>query len=428
MGQSAQAVRTAERALTLARQGAAHRGIARALVAKGLGQLRQGRYTQALPLFHEAHSVALERGLRPELASALRGLRLAQTHTNALSDALASVQEELSIWRDLGLELREAEAVEGLALIQNHLGQSAESLRSTRLALEISRRLGDPVRIAISRYNMAFSLVYHDDALARQAVEKGKQALAGFRAHGQPGWEASALTVVGYALWVDGQDSAALGFLRRAHAAKERVGDLGYLPELLAYQGLAQLGLGQRAEALDLTRRAVLSLAQGEVSDEVVPEIYFARASALSAADQEEQARQYFAQAYDALLAGAAPLADEEARQAFFHRNPTMRRLMQELRARGIAPAREAGVVSLRLPAVRGGQPVPVRWTVDAGPADVALKQAQGAIAMRRARLSRLLEEAEAQGATPSVAQLASVLGVGKRTLQRDLVALRHKQ
>ena len=428
MGQSAQAVRSAERALTLARQTADHRGIARALAAKGLGQLRQGRYAQALPLFHEAHSVALERGLRPELASALRGLRLAQTHTNALSDALATVQEELAIYRDLGLDRSEAEALEGLAVIQNHLGRSAESLRSMRLAMDISRRMGDPVRVAISQYNMAFSLVYHDDTLARPAVEEGKRALASFRARGQPGWEASALTVVGYALWVGGQHRAALGFFRRAHAAKERVGELGYLPELLAYQGLAQLGLGQLAEALDLTRRAVLSLAQGEVSDEVVPEIYFSRASALSAADQEQQARVYFVQAYETLLAGAAPLADEEARQAFFHRNPTMRRLMQALRARDIAPALEAGVVSVRLPAVRGGLPLPVRWTVDAGPADVALKQAQGAIALRRTRLSRLLEEAKAQGATPTVAQLAGALGVSKRTLQRDLVALRHNQ
>ena len=68
---------------------------------------------------------------------------------------------------------------------------------------------------------------------------------------------------------------------------------------------------------------------------------------------------------------------------------------------------------------------VPVTLTVDAGPADVALKQARGAIALRRTRLARLLREAQAQGATPTVAQLAEVLGVSTRTIKRDLAALR---
>ncbi len=68
---------------------------------------------------------------------------------------------------------------------------------------------------------------------------------------------------------------------------------------------------------------------------------------------------------------------------------------------------------------------MPVRWTVDAGPADAALKHAQGAIALRRARLARLLREAELQGARPIVAQLAEALDVSPRTVKRDLAALR---
>jgi hypothetical protein len=66
-----------------------------------------------------------------------------------------------------------------------------------------------------------------------------------------------------------------------------------------------------------------------------------------------------------------------------------------------------------------------VRWTVDAGPADAALKHAQGAIALRRARLARLRREAEAQGAHPTIAQLADALNVSARTIKRDLAALR---
>jgi predicted DNA-binding transcriptional regulator YafY len=64
---------------------------------------------------------------------------------------------------------------------------------------------------------------------------------------------------------------------------------------------------------------------------------------------------------------------------------------------------------------------------VDAGPPDLALKRAKGAIALRRTRLSRLLAEAGAQGAAPSVAQPAEALDVGARTIQRDLAALRRE-
>jgi tetratricopeptide (TPR) repeat protein len=350
-----------------------------------------------------------------------------QTHTNAFSKALKTVQEELSMWRDLGLSRWEAQALEGLGLIQDLQGHSAAGLRALEQAQEISRQLGEPVRLAINQYNLACSLLYHDDALAPRARREAAEALAQFRAHSQLGWEGAVLTILGYALWVEGEYLEALDRLCQAYEASEQCGELARLPELLAYQGLVQLCLGRHGEALELTRRAVLSLAQGQVSDEVVPEIYYARAMALSANGSGPQGERYLKRAYNCLLAGAAQFEDEEARQAFFHHNPTLRRLMGELVGRGLAPARQVGVVTRLLPADRGGAPVPVEWTVDAGPADAALKQTQGAIALRRARLARLLRESGAQGATPTARHLAEALGVSKRTIQRDLAALRHQ-
>ena len=40
----------------------------------------------------------------------------------------------------------------------------------------------------------------------------------------------------------------------------------------------------------------------------------------------------------------------------------------------------------------------------------------------------RLLEEAQAQGAAPNCDQLAQALGVSRRTIERDLAALRKQQ
>jgi tetratricopeptide (TPR) repeat protein len=424
-GHGAQAMRSAEQALSLARTIPSPQGLATALILKGSEQIYQGRYKGALSHFHDARSVALEHQLRYHLAKALRGIRLVQSYTGALTNALATIQEELSLWRDLGMAYWEAAAIEGLATIQNQLGRPADALRTMRQAIEISRQLGDSIRIAISQYNLALALLYLDDALAPEALVEAKAALETFCDHTQARWVASTLISLGYTLWIDGQHTAALDYLHRAHKACEQVGDLGCLPEVLAYQGLAHLGLGQLAEALDLTCRAVLSLAQGEISEDVVPEIYYAHAMALAANNQQDQATSYFRQAYQRLLAGAAQFEDEKARQASFYHNPTMRRLMRELHERGIAPEPEARVIRAELPAARSGRSVQVRWILDAGPADTALRRAKGAVALRRARLARLIEEAEVQGAAPTVASLASTLGVSKRTIQRDLAALR---
>jgi tetratricopeptide (TPR) repeat protein len=423
-GRSAQAIRIAERALILARENGAHQAMAQALTQLGYNQFYQGRYSRARTLFYHARAVALEHGFRYDLGLALRGLRSTLSNLNALDEALTTGEEELRIWRDLGLAKEEATALEGLATIQNHLGRSADSLRTMTQAEEISQELGDPMRTAINRYNLAYSLLYHDDALVPRALEEAQAALAIFQAHHQPGWEAATLTALGYALWVDGQHGAALDYFQRSYAVSEQIGELAYLPELLAYQGLAHLGLGQLAQATTLTSRAMLAMAQEEVSDEVIPEIAYAHAMALAANGRETEATRTLVQAYECLLAGAASLENEEARQAFFHRNPTTRRLMGELRARGMAPPRGAGVCSTRLPAVRGGSVV-VHWTLDAGPADAALEKSQGAIALRRARLARLMKEAQDQGAIPSTADLATALEVSQRTIQRDLAALR---
>jgi tetratricopeptide (TPR) repeat protein len=371
--------------------------------------------------------VALEHDLRWDQANALRGLRIVHSHTNALQEALATVRQELSLWRDMGLAHWEASALEGMSIIQNHLGRSAESLRTLHRAQAISNRLGDPVSVAISQYHLANGILYHDDASAQQSIDLAQQALDTFRHHRQPGWVAATLEIIGYACWVDDRYAEALDALEEAEKVTRRLGELAFLPELLAYQGLAHLGLGEVEQATVLTRHALMLLAQGGVSEEVVPEILYAHAVVLLAVGCTSQARAYLRRAYHRVLDGAATFEEEPARQAYFHRNPTMRRLMHDLQVHGLAPESGAGMRTVQLPAAYGDGTLRVVWTVDAGPADVAIEQAEGAIALRRARLSRLLSEAQAQGGSPTVADLAEVLEVSSRTIQRDLAALRRE-
>jgi len=426
LGQGVQAARSAEQALSLARACDSPAHITRALITKGHSQFRQGRYAQALSLYHEARSLAHEQGLRRSLAEALHWIAWIQSYQGALLDALTTGQEALSIWRDLEVPGHEASTLQNLAYTLAQLGRTAESLRALEQAFQLCEQLGEPVRAAVNEYHLADTLLYHDDAQAPHATAVIREALTVFQTYDQTGWEAAAWDTLGRALWLSEHYAEALDAFQEAYKGYEHCGELGFLPELLARQGLAYLGLGERVQALRATRQALVTLAQGEVSDEAIPEIYYAHARALTANDEPVQAQTYLQRAYENLLAVAAHLEDEAARQAYFHHNPVTRRLMKEVYARGIAHAPKSGVISRQLPALRDRRPVQVRWTVDAGPADVALKQARGAIALRRARLSRLLDEAEAQGATPTAAHLAEALGVSKRTIQRDMAASRH--
>jgi hypothetical protein len=68
---------------------------------------------------------------------------------------------------------------------------------------------------------------------------------------------------------------------------------------------------------------------------------------------------------------------------------------------------------------------VEVVWTIDDGIADAELACQQGAVALRRERLRRLLEEALEQGGVATQEDVARALQVSVRTIRRDCAALR---
>jgi DeoR/GlpR family transcriptional regulator of sugar metabolism len=65
-----------------------------------------------------------------------------------------------------------------------------------------------------------------------------------------------------------------------------------------------------------------------------------------------------------------------------------------------------------------------VYWTLES-PEDHAARTSGGKVAERHARIRRLCAEASAQGAEPTVGDLAAALGVAARTVDRDIAALR---
>lgn len=68
-----------------------------------------------------------------------------------------------------------------------------------------------------------------------------------------------------------------------------------------------------------------------------------------------------------------------------------------------------------------------VRWTIDAGAEDAALRRTATPAEVRRHRILRLLAEAAAQGAAPTDQDLADALGVTRRTIEHDMRILRDR-
>ena len=420
IGQRPDAYRAGERALAQARRHGPPEQIIDCLVTLGRMLALEGRLQRAGEYAAEAIALAQRHGFPLHFVRAMRLSAWTQLRAGHLAAARAAYEEALTSCRNVGFPRLEARILNELAECNDLLGQSRRSLILIKEAEALLSQCHDPVAVAINRYNQAFTHLYLGDDQADEAAALARSALATFRQQRQTEWVADGLVALAYAQWVGGHHQQALQSLAESYRLHEQMGEQEKFCEILAMQAQAHLGLGQTAQALNCSRQAVLALAQGSRATDMQVDVYFAHAMALSAAQDDVQAEAYLRRAYQVLIDIASTLEDESARQAFFQRDPITRRLMAALYARGIAEPLAAGRQTHWLHSRQGGYAAPVQWTVDAGPADMALKQNKGAIALRRQRLTRLIREAKMQGIEPRGEDLAAALGVSLRTIQRD--------
>lgn len=76
-------------------------------------------------------------------------------------------------------------------------------------------------------------------------------------------------------------------------------------------------------------------------------------------------------------------------------------------------------------PRLAASEKVTVTLTLDSGVEDAQVRASQGAEALRRGRLLRLTDEALAQGGVLTQEDLARLLGVDRRTIERDVRTLK---
>jgi len=393
-----------------------------ALALKGEAAGLHGLKSDAAQAFRQAEALARQHGYRVGLLRVLEGIAWQQRVRGEYHRALQEYGKALELSRDLHLPRREAAIQQGMATAYDYLGDRERSLQALLRAGELFETIGDQAGRAENYYHLAYALPYHNEQDIPRAIRYAEMAVAYFLSGANPLRLATCWAALGYNLWLHREPAAAVQAYERALEGFLHLNASDYIPEVYSYLGLAHLDLGDIDRALDLTATALIRLAQSDVYD-IASELYYARGVVLEAAGEPDRAGEAYLRAYEAALTAAERIEEEQARRAFFERDPSMRRLIRKVAALGLVDPAAAQTDRQQVTGP-AGLPIEIEWTVDAGAADLALKNARGSIALRQARLKRLIHEAHQQGGQPTNAQLAAALGVSVRTVQRDLAEL----
>ncbi len=371
----------------------------------------QARAVEAQATLEEALENARAAGDARCQADCLHALtRVHYDHQDRYEQALGCCQQALGIVQTLADRELEANLRHMMSNLFSDLGQVERAYQEKRAVLRLRREIGDRRGEAMTLYSLAiwFRNRGEDDA----SLEHTRASLVIAEAIGDQRLEAYDRTYLGLLMEASDPHESFRQY-SRALQIRRQIGQEALTVDTLAGLARACLQLGKVEEAQAHITEA-LDWVEGHGAFGVgdIGLVYLAAYDAFTAAGQEGQAAQIIQIAYDDLMKRAATLADESARRQFLQGTP------QHSRVLALYHKQLCRCIQARLPSSQDSrQTVTVTWTLEA-PEDA---QAGDKAACRRHRLARLLEEARQQGAAPTQRDLAEALGVGLRTVERDM-------
>jgi hypothetical protein len=213
-----------------------------------------------------------------------------------------------------------------------------------------------------------------------------------------------------------------LSALKNAAEAEQICREFGMndlLVGIRALIGRVQLRLGHIEEAADSADRAMREIRPGVELAHLVP---LALSEVAEARGDHEEAGRLIDMAYKQLTETLAGLP-QPVRAQSLENVPSHRSIAEAWRRRQPEVAIHH-LPSVDSPAGRTLTPEdlsPVEWTIH----DPSDNEITDRLQRRRRQIMRLLAEAEAQRASPTVEDLAAALGSSSATIRRDLAALR---
>ena len=450
-----EAIETARQALALARTVAATDQIAQGFFNQANAVRNQGHYQDAIPLYERA--IALYKRLHDttRLADALNRMGAALFRLGRYAEAHAAITRALATRRRLDDRVGISYSLINLAVLEFHRGHFTACQAAAQEAVDISRAIGNP---------------YGEDAalceLGRARLEQGSpvQALGLLRESLRIGEEIGDHSLASTVLCWMGVAHHRRGDLEQARAllirGLETAREVDKADVPVACARLAELlldvdepdealrhvetGLQVAGEIHDLWSQGVFRRLLGQITAKrgrAAVRVHFEASIRLltELGAEAELARSqaayglYWARLDDAEEARKGAALIETARTAFAGLNMShdLRRLdaaQADYLPPGRARVRLASVDAPTGRPLEASDYVTVTWTLSSDEEDAATQRFpawRADLACRRHRLLRLLDEAEAQSAAPTVHDLAEALDVSARTIERDLAALR---
>ncbi len=408
------------------------------------------------------------RGDDRERAALLCQLGWNVVYTPAMSDAPAFFQEALPVYRSLGDLAGQIDCLSGLATVAKHDGDYPQMFSYFEENVALAEATGNPIRIgrAYSNTGAAYyslgdievaksyfgqALRYKEIAGDRRSlaitrfylglvdIEHGEfetaqadllAALEVFREVQDKGREGDTLAVLGRVALARGDPASAGEYLRAACQCHEEAEVPDSVSADLSFLAVAEAALGDAAVAWQHSQAVMEKMDQSSQGIEHPQQIYYNHSCVAQATHHWAAARIALEKAAGILAERSERIGDPVLREKYRTGRRFNRAITEALA--GLPPAGRLRVRLARTDAPTHRRPtveetIVLTWTVDAGAADAAVLEQEGQVALRRHRLLRLLAEAEAAAARPTIADLAGALDVSPRTIRTDLAELRRE-
>ena len=451
-----------EQALRLARSVGDRSFEARGLAL--LGDLQMYHGDMAASLEKKRQSLALYRALGDRAGEARLLDACGTTAQMAGDDAAGSdyLEQALALYRALGDRRGEIHALYVLGRHARNRGDLGAARRYGTWALEEVRRMGH--RNGEAYHRLELGNLYRTVGDYEAARTMLQEAAAIFEQVGGKRGRGYAIFDLSLTHHYLGQEDRALALCRQGQEIMAAVGDRWGQAGGLTYLGLIREGRGELTAAAEAFAQALalkqeieqvawsqedraglarIALAQGQIETALAHarqgltwlrdkglegiehpmQVYLSLWQVLVAAGEQAEADRLLTEAYRRVMDRAGRLEDETTRRSFLENVAENRAIVAAYRRLGRQTARLPRADAPRGRPLRDDEYVTVAWTPTAPEDD----EISPKIARRRHRLLRLLREAEEQGASPTVDDLAKALAVSPTTLKRDLAALRRE-
>jgi predicted ATPase/DNA-binding SARP family transcriptional activator len=376
----------------------------------GIIQMERGESASGKASYEQALDYCREIGYLYGEGRALTNLGNLYYFQGELDKTLAFYDQAIIVFAKLGEKRGEVQVRLNRASISlNVLGNTSQVRDDALFSLDYAEEVNDPISKGQALTVLAESERQSGEReAARQHLEEGIVVMEAAGDQWLLVQEYRGLALLDI---LEEKPEQALESLERALAISEELGMANLIPPMIALRGLAFLQQNRLDEALEATSEAMKQMKPDIEQVYLLPYWHSQVLAALGRHDEEETAIE---EAYRLLKKSLSGLPDELQKIS----------LEQVQDHRAILSAWESlqpTCISVELNKIgESNETVEIKWTISL-PEDARIK---GKVARRHHRLLRLLEETEKEGAIASHQKLADALGVGLRTIERDVAAI----